>query len=63
LKQLRIEKDINLEVIENEAIVIRPVNQNPREGWEDSFKRMHDDGEDELLIGSINDKDSFEWEW
>lgn len=39
------------------------VSNPPRQGWEDDFKRMHDNGDDELLIDDIfEDENLEEWE-
>lgn len=36
--------------------------QNPREGWDEAFKQMHENGDDELLIPDIfEDEDLSEW--
>ncbi len=51
-----------LEVImKQDHIELRPA-QNPREGWEDQFKKMHQNGDDRLLIDSIIDDDILD-EW
>jgi antitoxin MazE len=51
-----------LEVImKQDHIELRPT-QTPREGWEDQFKKMHQNGDDRLLIDSILDDDIFD-EW
>ncbi len=35
----------------------------PRKGWEEDFKRMHENGDDELLIEDIfEDENLEEWE-
>jgi hypothetical protein len=44
--------------------VITPVeqeNQNPRKGWSEAFKQMHELGEDKLYFPDNNY--DFEWEW
>jgi hypothetical protein len=44
--------------------VITPVkqeNQNPRKGWGEAFKQMHELGEDKLYFPDNNY--DFEWEW
>jgi antitoxin MazE len=36
----------------------------PRQGWEQAFKRMHEQGDDQLLDHDVLDDDIFEdWEW
>jgi antitoxin MazE len=53
---------VNLEV-QGQAIVIRPIKQRPRAGWEAAFKKMHRLGEDQLLIDGRLDLDFAGWEW
>lgn len=51
-----------LEVImKHDHIELRPA-KSPREGWEDQFKKMHQNGDDRLLIDTIGDDDFIE-EW
>ena len=36
----------------------------PRQGWDEAFKRMHELGDDELIIDDVLDDDFLdEWEW
>ncbi len=48
-------------VLEKDCIIIKP-KATPREGWEDSFRLMHKDGEDTLLIKDVLEDENFE-EW
>ena len=42
-------------------IIIRPVNE-PRKGWDSAFKEMHENGDDQLLMGDVfEDEDMEEW--
>ncbi len=46
-------------------IIVRPV-QHVRQGWEEAFKAMGEQGDDELLDAEApvsNDWDEEEWEW
>ncbi|MFN3555793.1 MAG: AbrB/MazE/SpoVT family DNA-binding domain-containing protein [Bacteroidales bacterium] len=48
-------------VLEDEQIIIRPVN-HPRMGWEDAFVEMHAQGDDQLLMDDVfNDENPEEW--
>lgn len=48
-------------ILEKGRIIIKPVS-TPRQGWEESFKEMHANGDDELLMGDIfPDEDLEEW--
>lgn len=48
-------------ILKNDCIELRPV-KNPREGWGEEFKRMHEEGDDELLIDDIFEDEHIE-EW
>jgi len=60
LKQCGIGNKVELEVNQNQ-IVIKPVSA-PRQGWAAAFARMHQAGEDELLISENLDAHLLE-EW
>lgn len=62
LEQCRIESEVSLEV-ENGKIVLEPVNSLPRQGWSQSFQRMHEAGDDELLMEESLDVELDDWEW
>lgn len=48
-------------VLEKNHIILKPKN-SPRKGWEKSFKKMHENGEDKLLIPAIfEDEKLNEW--
>jgi antitoxin MazE len=62
LDGLGIEGKLELEVVGN-GIVLTPVKENPREGWESAFAEMHRLGEDELLDAPLVAEEGLEWEW
>ncbi len=65
LEQTGITEDVELEVVENNHIIIRPVS-NPRAGWDIAFKTMSDDDDDKLLqvAESVSHSwDDEEWQW
>ena len=51
-------------VMEENHLELKPVTP-PRQGWEEAFKKMHEEGDDELLIDDdVLDDDIWEeWEW
>jgi antitoxin MazE len=51
LEQYDIQDKVEL-ILEEGYLVLKPIPQ-PRTGWEDAFKRMHEQGDDELLIDDI----------
>ncbi|MCI5135850.1 MAG: AbrB/MazE/SpoVT family DNA-binding domain-containing protein [Candidatus Electrothrix sp. AW2] len=63
LEQTGIMDDVEIEVEKNQ-IIIRPV-KNAREGWDVAFKKMSEQGDDELLLfdNIANAWDEDEWQW
>lgn len=64
LRKARLQGDVEVHV-RDDSLVIRPLG-NPREGWDEEFQKMAENGDDVLLddIASIsNDFDEEEWEW
>jgi len=47
--------------LDEDQIIIKPIS-NPRIGWEDSFKKMAENGEDRLLFNDVFDNENIE-EW
>lgn len=48
-------------IFEKGQIVLRPVD-TPRKGWHEAFKEMHENQDDQLLMGDVFEDESFE-EW
>ena len=47
-------------IMRHNHLEIRPI-EAPREGWEDKFRQMHDEGDDRLIIDDVlEDEDMFE---
>jgi antitoxin MazE len=61
INELKFEDQVDLEVRNNE-IIIRRVEKTPRQGWVDSFSKMHKASDDASLIPDTLDE-AFEWEW
>ncbi|MGI8951514.1 MAG: AbrB/MazE/SpoVT family DNA-binding domain-containing protein [Chitinophagaceae bacterium] len=54
-------KDIVELVLEQDCIVIKP-KPNARKGWEKSFKKMHENGDDKLMMSDVfEDENLDEW--
>lgn len=60
LEQYNISDTLEL-ILEKGKIILKPKSV-PRKGWEKSFKKMHENGDDKLLIDDVFDDESFE-EW
>lgn len=60
LEQYNISDTIEL-ILEKGRIILKP-KSTPRKGWEKSFKLMHENRDDNLLIDDIFEDETFE-EW
>ncbi len=48
-------------VLEKSYIILKP-KTSPRKGWEKSFKKMHENGDDKLLMLDVFEDENFnEW--
>ena len=47
--------------LEKDYIILKP-KQEPRKGWAKSFKKMHENGDDNLIMADIFDDEKFD-EW
>ena len=48
-------------ILEKDFIILKP-KATPRKGWEASFKEMHENGDDSLLMPDAFEDENFE-EW
>lgn len=48
-------------ILEKGYMILKPKSE-PRSGWEDAFKTMHDNGDDQLLIQDVFENEDLE-EW
>lgn len=62
LEQCNIRDQIELEV-EDGRIILEPVHDNPRQGWEEAFQEMASNKDDSLLIPDGIDAEMDDWEW
>jgi len=60
LEKYNIKDTVEL-ILEKGYMIIRP-KRTPRKGWEKSFKRMHENGDDKPLMSDIFNDENFE-EW
>jgi len=64
LEQCHLRDEVELEV-KDDHLVVRSIS-NPRSGWADAFRRMHEQGDDALLDEEpvpSTQWDKTEWEW
>lgn len=62
LDQCGFDKEVVLEVINQELILKAP--KMARKGWEASFRKMAENGDDQLFDSPISTEwDEAEWEW
>ena len=64
LDQTGIKDDVELEV-DKTQIIIRPIS-HPRSGWDNAFRNMAENGDDELMDGNdtiAHSWDEKEWQW
>ena len=60
LERYKIKDKVEL-IFEKGRIILKPVNK-PRQGWDDAFKQMHQNGDDKQLIQDVFEDENLE-EW
>jgi len=60
LERYNIRETVEL-ILEEDCIVLK-AKSKPRVGWEESFKLMAENGEDQLLVNDVFEDESFD-EW
>ena len=60
LEKYNIKDKVDL-ILEKGKIIILPLS-TPRKGWEESFKQMRENGDDELLFNDVFEDENLE-EW
>lgn len=48
-------------ILEKGYIILKPIS-SPRKGWETAFKKMNDNGDDQLLFNDVFENENLE-EW
>ncbi|MEJ8801928.1 AbrB/MazE/SpoVT family DNA-binding domain-containing protein [Pontibacter sp. H249] len=48
-------------ILEKGQIILKPV-EHPRKGWDKAFMKMHENGDDQLLLDDVFGDESFD-EW
>ncbi len=60
LEKYNINDKIEL-ILEKGYIILKPKTE-PRKGWDKAFKKMHENGDDQLLMDDVFEDENFE-EW
>jgi antitoxin MazE len=48
-------------ILEKGQIILRPISE-PRKGWDKAFQKMHEKGDDQLLLDDVFEDENFD-EW
>ena len=60
MQQYQIKDQVDL-ILEADRIILKPVNE-PRKGWDQAFRKMAENKDDQLLMGDVlEDEDFDEW--
>jgi antitoxin MazE len=63
LKECFIEDEVSIEVKDNHIIISAPEDIK-RKGWEQAFKEMATNGDDQLVIPDLfSDEEITDWKW
>ena len=60
LEKYHIKDKVEL-ILEKGQIILRPIH-SPRKNWEDKFKKMAENNDDELLVNDVFEDENFD-EW
>ncbi len=61
LEESKIEDKVEIERV-GEKIIIRPLKQVPREGWDNAFRLMHERDDDRILLDEgVEGLEEFKW--
>lgn len=60
LEKYSIQDKVEL-ILEEDYMILKP-KAEPRQSWEQAFKKMHEQGDDRLLIDDVFEGENFE-EW
>jgi len=58
LEKYNIKDKVEL-ILEKGQIIIKPISE-PRKGWDSAFKEMHENGDDQLLMGDVFEDEELE---
>ena len=58
LDKYQIKDSVDVEM-RDDGLVLKPVRR-PRDGWEEAFRQMHQNGDDKLLIPDVFEDETWE---
>lgn len=58
LEKYNIRNKIEL-ILERDHMILKP-KAEPRKGWNEAFKKMHENGDDQLLMDDVFEDENFE---
>jgi len=56
-KECRLNTDKAKIIVKGDYLIIQPIKKNVRKGWEEAFKQMRKNNDDNLLIDDIFEED------
>ena len=63
LKECFIGDEVSIEIKDQQIIISAP-QEGKRKGWEQAFKQMAENGDDQLVIPDVfADEDNTDWQW
>jgi len=62
LRQCDIQDEVDIEIKAN-IITLKPFHKKVREGWDEAFKQMKKNKDDELFIDDDIDLQTENWKW
>jgi antitoxin MazE len=62
LKLCHIKDEVHL-IVKGETIVIKPIKEKIRVGWDHAFKEMHKNTDDNLILDDAIDINLKNWSW
>ncbi len=54
-------KEIRKLEVKEKQLILKPIDNKPRAGWEEALKEMSSNNDDSLLIPDIDEAEDFEW--
>ena len=59
LEKYHIKNEVEM-ILQDDCIILKPIVEEPRKGWEKAFKTMHENGDDKLFIDDVFDDENWD---